>query len=75
MNDGWEAITRRYRLWCTSQGYASLDEAVGKGHLYIIWCNERWREWKALNGYAPREPITLEMHEAFDNWLEEAVSK
>lgn len=38
---------------------------------FVLWNNERWREWRAANGYRHDDILPSDAHERYDRWLAE----
>jgi hypothetical protein len=42
----------------------------GCGTGFVIWCHERWAEWRKENGRPPHDALTDADYAAFDAWLD-----
>ena len=38
---------------------------------FLIWIKQRWRQWRALNGFGPEDILGSPEVRQFDAWLEE----
>lgn len=73
----------RYLAYCRATGEPDPDRAAERdrarypgGHMvgYIVWIQDRWREWERANGRTPWGNKTDAAHAAFDQWLSEWTS-
>lgn len=53
----------------------SIPQEVSTTHtsrmaLYSSWLDQRWAEWRRINGVSPGEPRTYAHYRAFDAWLQ-----
>lgn len=75
--NAWSGIQPRYRAYSRAQGSATPMDQLARdtvcwpgGNMtgFILWCGQRWAEWRALTGRTA--PADLADHAAFDAWLE-----
>lgn len=58
----------------TPEAQIEHDKAAWPGGVmcgFVLWNNERWREWRAANGYRHDDILPSDAHERYDRWLAE----
>lgn len=70
----------RYLAYCRAHGTPDPDAMLARDSErwpggcmtgYILWINERWREWRASRGMPGTDlvPVTEQEHAEFTEWL------
>lgn len=62
-----------FQAFILHKGFQVGDEFPN--HEYIIWNQQKWREWRRLNGIPADCPATKEHQVAFGKWLFETMPK
>lgn len=49
---------------------ANEERPASRLALYRAWLDQRWAEWRQINGLDPRERVSYFQYKAFDAWLQ-----
>lgn len=66
-----------YQVYCRENGndeaaQLAIDEERwpgGKMCGYMLWCGEKWREWRTLKGFAQDRPLSETERNEFMKWV------
>ena len=71
----------RYEIYALAHGRTPDEmlaydrERCPGGHMaeFMIWCSQRWAEWRKANGRRRDDPLWAEDHVSFDTWILEVA--